>query len=471
MLFSSVTFLFGFLPLCLALYHLAPQAARNTLLLLLSLLFYAWGEGPFILVMAASIVLNWASGLLVQRAHASPGKHWVVGASVAANLMILASFKYANFIVESFNHMLAMGGIERAFSTGHIHLPIGISFFTFHGLSYVLDVHRGKEAADRNLMRVALYISLFPQLVAGPIVRYIDIARQLRFRQTTLPGFASGVERFIVGLGKKVLLANTFAVAADQAFTLQPGQLGTANAWVGIAAYTLQIYFDFSGYSDMAIGLARMFGFDFRENFDHPYISRSVTEFWRRWHISLSTWFRDYLYIPLGGNRAGPWRTYANLAIVFFLCGLWHGASWNFVIWGMLHGAFLIGERMGLGKALAALPASFGWLARLYTLLVVAVAWVFFRSETLAESGRYLQAMCGGGAAVGIATSLLLTSKVKAAFAVGILACTPVRQSLVRRLVTPVAGFATAAALLAVFWLAAASLTAGSHNPFIYFRF
>ena len=471
MLFSSVTFLFCFLPLCLALYHLAPKAVRNTLLLLMSLVFYAWGEGPFILVMASSIVLNWASGLLVQRAHSSALKRWVGAASVAANLTILGLFKYANFIVESLNDVLALCGVDHSFSLARIHLPIGISFFTFHGLSYVLDIYRGKEAADRNLMRVALYISLFPQLVAGPIVRYIDIAQQLRSRQTSLASFASGIERFIVGLGKKVLLANTFAVAADQAFSMQPGQLSTATAWVGIAAYTLQIYFDFSGYSDMAIGLARMFGFDFRENFDHPYISRSMTEFWRRWHISLSTWFRDYLYIPLGGNRGGPWRTYANLAMVFLLCGLWHGASWNFVIWGMIHGAFLIVERMVLGKALAALPTSFGWLARLYTLLVVAMAWVFFRSETLAESWHYLQAMCGGGPTAGIATSFLLTTKVKVAFVVGIFACTPVRRRLTSMCVTPAAGFATAVALLAVFWLAAASLAAGSHNPFIYFRF
>ena len=471
MLFSSVTFLFAFLPLCLGLYHLAPVPARNTLLLLMSLVFYAWGEGPFILVMAASIVLNWASGLLVQRTHSSPLKPWVGAASVTANLMILASFKYATFMVESLNEVLTLCGVDRLLSLGRIHLPIGVSFFTFHGLSYVLDVYRGKEKADRNFMRVALYISLFPQLVAGPIVRYIDIAQQLRSRQTSVAVFASGIERFIVGLVKKVLLANTFAVAADQAFAMQPEQLTTANAWVGIAAYTLQIYFDFSGYSDMAIGLARMFGFDFRENFDHPYISRSLTEFWRRWHISLSTWFRDYLYIPLGGNRGGPWRTYANLAIVFLLCGLWHGPSWNFVIWGMIHGAFLIAERLSLSMSWAALPVPFGWLARLYTLFVVAVAWVFFRSETLAEAANYLQAMFGGGSVAGVSTSLLINPKLKIAFAVGILACTPIRQRLARLWMTPIAGFVTATGLVAVFWLAAASLAAGSHNPFIYFRF
>ena len=394
MVFSSPIFLFAFLPIVLALYFVVGRRFHNVLLIIASLLFYAWGETIYILIMVSSILLNYVLAIMIQKGHDSGldlrARTFLIIA-VIANLCLLCYFKYANFLVDSLDFILnavRLNWLEVRLSP--VHLPIGISFFTFHSLSYVIDVYRKVVTAQRNLVNMALYISFFPQLIAGPIIRYHDIAAQIENRNVTPDKFAYGIQRFIMGLGKKVLIANTLAMAADQVFAIPAAQLTTGLAWLGITCYTLQIYFDFSGYSDMAIGLGRMFGFEILENFNYPYISSSIREFWRRWHISLTNWFRDYLYIPLGGNRGTPARTYLNLLTVFFLCGLWHGASWTFVVWGLYHGAFLILERLKFGKLL---NSAWSPVRHLYTILVFMVGWVFFRSDTLPYALEFLKAM------------------------------------------------------------------------------
>ncbi|MGD8338870.1 MAG: MBOAT family protein, partial [Desulfobacterales bacterium] len=381
MLFSSIIFLFQFLPLCLLLYFLAGKRLRNLLLLIASLVFYAWGESYYVLLMLVSILVNYLCGLMIDRYRGRQAARGFLIAAIAFNVLSISVFKYANFLVDNLNTLLSQigaGPIELA----PIHLPIGISFFTFQAMSYAVDVYRRDAPVQRNPLNIGLYIALFPQLIAGPIIRYHDIAAQLIRRRVRLDDLSYGIERFVVGLGKKVLIANQVAIIADQVFSFPYETLTPGVAWLGVLCYTLQIYFDFSGYSDMAIGIGRMFGFHFLENFNYPYISRSIREFWRRWHISLSSWFRDYLYIPLGGNHRGPLRTYLNLLIVFFLCGLWHGASWNFVIWGLLHGLFLVIERLGFEKIL-----NRWWspLRYLYVMLVVCTGWVFFRAENLSS--------------------------------------------------------------------------------------
>src|SRR5712692_3341667 len=391
MVFSSPIFLFLFLPIALAVNFALPVRLRNLWLLIMSLIFYGWGEPRFVLVMIASIVVNFALGLWVDRVRARPAARWVMALGVALNIGLLAVYKYANFIVDNLNVILAGLGSAPIHLTP-IALPIGISFFTFQAFSYVIDVQRRDGPVQKNPMDLALFVSLFPQLIAGPIVRYRNVAAQIVERTITRERFARGVERFVIGLGKKMLIANTVAVPADAIFAIPADQLTAGLAWLGVVCYALQIYYDFSGYSDMAIGLGLMLGFHFPENFNYPYISRSLTEFWRRWHISLLTWFRDYLYIPLGSSRGTPARTYMNLLVVFFLCGLWHGAAWTFVAWGLYHGLFLVIERLGAGRWLERWPAP---ARHGYALLVVIVGWVFFRSATLGDAGRFLAAMAG----------------------------------------------------------------------------
>ncbi len=483
MLFSEPVFVFLFLPLLFLVYVVTPRAARNTVLLLASLLFYAWGEKSFVLVMLGSIAFNYLVGLLVE-AGRSRGLHkpfLILG--VAGNLGLLVVFKYADFLVTNLNFVLVrLGG--QPLHMQPIHLPIGISFFTFQAMSYVIDLYRGQTEVQKNPFRVALYITLFPQLIAGPIVRYQDIARQLAYRTVNRAGFAEGVRRFILGLGKKMLLANVVAVPADQIFAIPAHQLTTPVAWLGAICYALQIYFDFSGYSDMAIGLGRMFGFRFLENFNYPYVSRTVTEFWRRWHMSLSSWYRDYLYIPLGGNRRGTLRTYLNLVIVFFLCGLWHGASWTFVVWGLFHGLFLVLERLGLGRFLASRRPA---LQHVYFLLVLVVSWVFFRCETLSQAAGMLAAMAGfaHGSSLEHHLNLYIDTELMIALAVGAIASTPVLPYLVRTLrrkrkslrLASRHGFdmlnalGETVALILVFLASLSWMAAGTYNPFLYFRF
>ncbi len=484
MVFSSVTFLFFFLPAVLILNFILPARFRNYLLIFSSLLFYWWGEYDFVLVMLVSIAANYLIGLAIQRSRRATFKKRWVTLGIVFNLGILGFFKYAGFLASNIGLIWESAG-GRAFEDLDLHLPIGISFFTFQALSYIIDVYREEETAMKRPDGVALYISSFPQLIAGPIVRYSQIKKQLRLRWSSADKVSYGIKRFVTGLGKKILIANTLAVAADNIFALPTEGLSFATAWLGIVCYTLQIYFDFSGYSDMAIGLGHMLGFTFPENFNYPYISKSVREFWQRWHISLSTWFRDYLYIPLGGNRHGAFRTFRNLLIVFFLCGLWHGASWNFVIWGLFHGLFLGLER---GRLFSRFLSQAAWPARGYTLFVVMVGWVFFRSETLSQSIAYLGAMFGlsSGALSSYPVQLYFTNETWLVLCVGVIGATPIfshlRQKVLRIDSKPHLGKVSLMVWRAmhvhetlflgvVLLFCALKLSAGTYNPFIYFRF
>jgi alginate O-acetyltransferase complex protein AlgI len=474
--------LFLFLPILLGLYSLARPKYRNLVLLVASLLFYVWGEGAYVLVMIAIIAINYGLGRRIQMLAGRNRAKITVAVAVVVNLGLLIAFKYSNFLVDQLNLVLTWFHV-RNLKLAPVHLPLGISFFTFHALSYVIDIHRRKSAGGKPL-DFALYMTLFPHSIAGPIVRYGDIAAQIAHRVVTTAGFAEGIRRFIIGLAKKMLVANTVAVTADAIFALPGSQLDFSLAWLGVACYTLQIYFDFSGYSDMAIGLAKLFGIDFLENFNYPYAARSITEFWRRWHISLSTWFRDYLYIPLGGNRCSPVRNYANLVTVFFLCGLWHGASWTFAAWGLFHGAFLVLERMKTGRVIDSLWSP---VRHVYTLLVVSVGWVLFRADTMPQAAAFLKAMAGLGKGLGLEyhVGLYVDSQLVLALLAGAVGSAPLLPFIIRVRTAAVsraqgilrmgldAGFALAdlAGHSLLLLASAMLLAAGTHNPFIYFRF
>ena len=486
MLFTEPTFLFLFLPLLLA-FVFAPRAAgsrghgayANWLLLAASVIFYAKGGGAFTWLMLVLIAFNYWMAIAVDRARQTGSAKRFLAVAVVVDLVVLGIFKYANFFADNVNALfLAIN--RQPLVVPRVLLPIGISFFTFHAISYVVDVYRRDAVAQKSPVHAALYMLLFPQLIAGPIIRYRDIADQLARRVVTLDDFAYGVRRFVIGLSKKVLIANVVAGPADQIFGMPLTQLSTAHAWLGVACYTLQIYFDFSGYSDMAIGLGRMFGFRFPENFRWPYVASSVQGFWRRWHLSLSTWFRDYLYIPLGGNRVSPARQYRNLVIVFFLCGLWHGASWNFVIWGLWHGTFLVIERV-TGRSSGpptSQPSHSGivswpiW-AHGYTLLVVMIGWVFFRAETLASAIGFLKAMFALNAAgpAPLTVQYFLTPEVLIAMAAGALGSTPWIPVVATRARGAMIEALSAAALLAALLASILQVAARTYNPFIYFRF
>lgn len=483
MVFSSLTFLFLFLPITLFAVLFIRREFRNLVLLAASLVFYAWGEGEIVFLLLLSTLFNYLFALWIDATRSKATARAALALAVAFNLGLLGLFKYTNFLADNVNRVLLLLGMETV-EVAPVHLPIGISFFTFQALSYVVDTYRKETRAERNPINTALYISLFPQLIAGPIVRYRDIARQLVERVVSIEKFSSGVQRFILGLGKKVLIANTVAAVVDRIFAVPAQNLTPALAWAGVLGYSLQIYFDFSGYSDMAIGLGRMFGFEFRENFNYPYISRSIREFWRRWHISLSTWFKDYLYIPLGGNRISPSRTYLNLVIVFFLTGLWHGSSWNFVLWGFFHGLFLVIERAGFERALGRVWVP---LRYLYALLVVNVGWVFFRSENIGYAFSMLKTMAGfpEGQTDYLTISLLMDREFYIVFVAGIIFSTPVlpyARELYGRMLERAGASATTAvasgmrvfafvSLVAVLLLSSMSLASGTYNPFIYFRF
>ncbi|MCI0713117.1 MAG: MBOAT family protein [Chloroflexi bacterium] len=471
MVFSSIIFLLFFLPITLVLYFLSPRVIKNTTLLVLSLFFYAWGETEYVLLMVISIVVNYALGLLIDRHREQWQSRLSLVASVVFNIGLLAYFKYAGFALDNINQLFSATTSDGS----NIHLPIGISFFTFQVMSYVIDVYRGTTPVQRNVLNLGLFISFFPQLIAGPIVRYKDIHEQLTDRRVTIDGFAAGVRRFTIGLGKKVLIANNAAVAADAIFALEPSTIGTNLAWLGVIAYSLQIFFDFSGYSDMAIGMGMMFGFRLPENFNYPYISTSIREFWRRWHMTLSNWFRDYVYVPLGGNRKGTLRTYINLYIVFFLTGLWHGASWTFVIWGLIHGTFMVLERIGLEAVLERLWSP---IQHVYMLLVVMFTWVFFRAESLDYALDYLWRMVNfSGDSLQNPLALYLNPELQLVIVLGVIFSIPVVQYIENRTadnriiqdgVVPVLQFATTSVLL---FVSLSYLASGSHNPFIYFRF
>lgn len=468
MLFSSITFLWFFLPAVFIVYRLLAPKYRNIFLLLASILFYAWGEPVYVVLMLFSITLNYAFGILVDRFTSSVSRKIALAVCILMNLLLLGYFKYFDFFASTVNNLFQ----NPVIGIRNIVLPIGISFYTFQALSYVIDVYRKETKVQKNYLSLALYVSFFPQLIAGPIVKYHDVDQQILHRELTPGKTAYGVRRFLYGLGKKVILSNTFAAAVDQIFAVPTNELGTGLVWIGVALYTLQIYFDFSGYSDMAIGLGKMFGFDFLENFNYPYISTSIKEFWRRWHISLSTWFREYLYIPLGGNRKGKGRTYLNLLIVFFATGLWHGASFNFVVWGLFHGFFLILERMFLGKILEKNPLKF--LNHIYTLVVVMVGWVFFRADGLRHALQLIRIMfvpTQGSHALGQFVDL----RVLIFMIFGILFCGIV-QSISKRLRTALFNeekvyLVETVFLVGVLFFSMMLLVSNTYNPFIYFRF
>jgi len=470
MVFSSTIFLFFFLPLLLPAYFFSPARMKNSVLLAASLFFYAWGEMFFTALMIASILANYVFGRLIGGGRARRKLFLALG--IACNLILLGYFKYANFLADNISRGVALLTGHEGVPIDPIHLPLGISFFTFQAISYLVDVYREKNPAQKNILNLGLYIALFPQLIAGPIVRYNSIADQLKTRVVTLLSFEAGVTRFIYGLAKKLLIANPLGEVADRIFLLPPDQVPALVAWTGILCFTLQIYFDFSGYSDMAIGLGRMFGFTFPENFNYPYIARSLREFWKRWHISLTSWLRDYLYIPMGGNRVSDGRLIFNLLTVFVLCGLWHGASWNFLLWGLWHGLFLSLERTRFGTVLSRLP---GAAAHAYALLVVIVGWVFFRIEAFADGLHYLSSMAGvnGFTSSLYPVQLYLTNEALLAGIAGAILAMPVFQACEKRILTStwhgsVAKLGLVAVLLCLSML---KVSSGTYNPFLYFRF
>ena len=466
MLFSSIPFLYYFLPLTLLCYFLAPRRAKNAVLLLFSLVFYAWGEPKYVLFMVASILQGYLFGRLVEKYRNYPRRSKLfLTVSVLFSLLLLGYCKYADFFIRSFN---AVTGLSVPLL--RVALPIGISFYTFQILSYVVDVYRGTVAAQRNLIDLGTYIAMFPQLIAGPIVRYADIEPQLKERRSTPDMIAAGAQRFVLGLAKKVLIANVlYQLITVYKSTTQPSVL---YSWMYAAAYMLHIYFDFSGYSDMAIGLGKIFGFHFAENFNYPYISRSATEFWRRWHMSLGSWFRDYVYIPMGGNRVAPARRYFNILVVWILTGLWHGADWNFVLWGLFFAVFLIMEKGFLLKPLQKLPV----LSHLYTLLLVAVSFVIFDSAGLSEAATHLGRMFGaGGIPLVTGEALYYLGSYAVTFVIAIIGATPFPTRMAKQLSEGKGGRALSilapAALVLVLAVVTAYLVDGSFNPFLYFRF
>lgn len=474
MVFSSVIFLFYFLPLFLAVYYAIP-AFRNTWLLLGSLVFYAWGELAYLPVLALSLTVNYLAALAVGSGRR---RRLALSAGVLGNIVILVTFKYMGFIDATLAPFL---GFHIPGAWRFTRIPLGISFYTFQAISYLVDVYRREAPCERNPLRVATFIVLFPQLIAGPIVRFKTVCDELHERRLEAPEIARGIRLFVLGLASKVLLANALAGPADAAFSAGAG-LGASMAWLGVLCYALQIYYDFAGYSWMAIGLGLMMGFHFLPNFDLPYVSSSVTEFWRRWHISLSTWFRDYLYIPLGGNRRGVLRTYGNLAFVFLVCGVWHGANWTFVLWGAYYGAFLIIERACRGLGGARLLSALG---HAYLILVVLFGWVLFRATSVAHAWEYARAMLGqGGPGNGYPqASEYLSPDMLLVLLIGLLMAGPVPLLRVRAAAwargsvhphgrVAVAVHAAGAAAMVVLLIASAgALASGTHNPFIYFNF
>ena len=458
MLFSSLVFLFLFLPLTVSSYFLLPVRFRNGFLLSVSLLFYAWGEPLFLPVLIVSIIWNYSWGLIIGKSHS--GKlPLIIG--VTGNLLLLFYFKYLNFLMSILSPLLVRSGYG-SWSFRQIILPIGISFFSFQSISYLVDVYRNRSKSRKSLIDTALYISLFPQLIAGPIIRYSTISPELDRRENSVELCAEGCQRFIYGLGAKILLANPIGWMADAVFGSPQEHLSPLLAWLGILAYSLQIYYDFSGYSSMAIGLGKIFGFHFPENFNYPYAANSISDFWRRWHISLSAWFRDYVYIPLGGSRVSERRTAFNLLTVFLLTGIWHGANWTFPIWGMWHGVLLIVEKFLFRNHLPE------WLMRLWTLAVVIHGWVFFRSDSLNGAWQYFRAMYGSYSGFEEETVSELTDiRHILLIAVGILLALPWRgmDSFAEK-----HGFGRVLSVF-VLILCIIALARGVYNPFLYFRF
>lgn len=472
MVFCSIEFVSFFLPLLFAIYFVIPEklrGIRNFVLLIFSIIFYGWGGPKFIILMVVSVLINYICGIFAGRRFRKEARKGAVFCAVFCGIGLLCYFKYSGFIAEIINSLGVVVPIPE------ITLPIGISFYTFQGLSYVIDVYRGQAEVQKNPLRLALYISLFPQLVAGPIVRYSTVEGEIGKRHENVKDFSEGAVRFMFGFAKKMLIANGMGSVADSIFA-QTSSLSASLAWVGAIAYTFQIYFDFSAYSDMAIGLGKMFGFHFLENFNYPYVSKTVNEFWRRWHISLSTWFRDYVYIPLGGNRKGVKRNIINLLVVWFLTGLWHGASWNFIFWGLWFFIVLIGEKYLWGDKLKNLPSFVG---HIYTMFIVIISWVLFRCVTISETAMFIKAMFGGGNGLWSNQTLYWLLQYRYEFIIAFIFSMPIkniiqlaffkrRKKAFFRLALNWCPIFIALVLFAISYI---ELVSGSFNPFIYFRF
>lgn len=477
MLFPSVEFIFAFLPIVLTVYFILLRRnvlLKNIWLFAASLFFYAFGEGSFILLMLGEILLDYLLALFLNRSQKRWARRTLLSIAIISNIGILGIFKYASFVCVDILHLPP----DAVGIAADIHLPLGISFFTFQALSYVLDVYMGKVDATGSFLNVGLYVSFFPQLVAGPIVRFTDIADAINNRKESIDGFSIGVVRFLIGLSKKVLIANNMALVADAAWKLIIGdrlEASVAMAWLGAISYTLQIYFDFSGYSDMAIGLGKIFGFDFPENFKHPYIATSLTEFWRRWHISLSSWFRDYVYIPLGGSRRGEARTYINLMIVWLLTGIWHGANYTFVVWGLLYGILLMIEKVICAhKAIRKQSLIQRIFGHLYTMIVVTLAWVIFRSDSINDAVIYILGMFGRGSGKLVDRVFVAYLKQNICFYIpAIIGCMPILESLEIKFgeKNPIYNVAFGATVLAGFVISVSYIINNGYNPFIYFNF
>jgi len=470
MLFSSLVFLWFFLPAAVFLYYLAPgRNAKNIVLFAASLIFYGWGGPRYLLLVLLTALLCYAAGLCIDAAGERTAlKKLSVGVFVLITLGILGYFKYYNFFAATAGRLAG----KELFPLRDIVLPLGISFYTFQAISYVVDVYRGKSPAQKNLFHMALYLFLFPQILSGPIIKYHQVAGQLTNRNETISMQFYGIKRFVYGLAKKVLLANTFGQSVDYIMGVPSGQMGTLTAWLAVILYTLQIYYDFSGYSDMAIGLGRIFGFYYEENFNYPYLSSSITEFWRRWHISLSTWFRDYLYIPLGGNRKGLGRTCVNLFIVFLATGLWHGASMTFIIWGIYHGLFILSERLWLKKVLDRNPVKF--LNHLYAMVVVVFGWLLFRAPSMTYAIDLAKAMIRPSKGLWNA-GLFANNKILFLAVLGILLCGPV-QALFPRFRNHIfdeenVSYGDIAVMIVLLFLSTMVVVSSTYTAFIYFQF
>ena len=457
MLFSSTTFLFVFLPIVCIVYLLIAKNLRNYWLLLASLLFYAWGEPRYLAIMLLVILLNYLATGMFEK-FLSMKKHILVSC-VVLNLSILIFFKYTNFIIENLNYIMPY-----KFSPLHVVMPIGISFFIFQAISYTVDVYRGDVQCQKDIRKLALYVSLFPQLIAGPIVKYHDIEKNIDSRTVTMEDIVYGVRRFIIGLAKKVLLANTMGSLADKVYQTGPDGITMSIAWIGAVAYSLQIFFDFSGYSDMAIGIGRIFGFRFLENFNYPYIAISMSDFWHRWHISLSSWFKQYLYIPLGGNRINKVRTLVNLFVVFLATGIWHGASWNFIAWGLWHGLFVI-----LEKRFKSISFN-GIIGHIYVVLVFVIGWVMFRADNLQVAKEYIGVMVGFKQSIAyFDLSYYVTNKHILVGIIALLFCFPWNWENLKAKAVGEALYNISLIMLLV--LSIMSIASSTYNPFIYFRF
>lgn len=471
MVFSSVLFLFRFLPIFMICYFVVPQRMKNFILLLGSLFFYAWGEPVYIVLMLFSTLSDYIHGMLIDHYRGRRAAKVFLVSSIIINLSMLGFFKYADFLIQSVN---SIAGTE--IPLFNLPMPIGISFYTFQTMSYSIDVYRGETKVQKNLLDFGVFVTMFPQLIAGPIVKYHQVAEELHDRRIDVCQISYGWKRFVIGLSKKVLLANNLGALWAQISDMNYGEMNVITAWLGILAFAFQIYFDFSGYSDMAIGLGAVMGFKFPENFNYPYVSASITEFWRRWHMTLSGWFREYVYIPLGGNRKGLGRQLLNILIVWTLTGIWHGAGWNFLLWGMWFALFLILEKMFLGKIFEKIPKLFG---RIYSWVVVLVGWVFFEVESLAGIGQYLAAMFGqNGAGLWNRQALYLAKEYGLLFLIAIVASLPLVRMFAKRLEIAKTGPAIATyrfwekvipAVLLI--LSIAFVVEASYNPFLYFRF